>query len=321
MVGTNYAWQNFGADFGGISAWNFSGIAGIESEVGAVLADIAAHGANTVRWWMWPRLNGDGVVFDASDVPTGLGSTVDADINAALRLADENNLYVMLTIFSFDNFHPTEADHYGTRSVGLSSLIRDGAWRTALVTNVIRPMARIVADSPNADRMIAWDVINEPEWAIQGESLYGDQAFDPNSELEAVTHAEMEAFVRDVIEGLRAESSAPVSVGQAAAKWKQAFSQCDLDFYQIHIYDWVNDYWPYTQTPADLGLDDKPVVYGEYPAGGLTGVNEAQMLETWFSNGLAGGLSWAYTDTAFDISSSLDSIGSFTGAHACETTY
>ena len=151
--------------------------------------------------------------------------------------------------------------------------------------------------------------------------LYGDEPFEANAELEPLTHSEMEAFVKDVITGLRAESSAPISVGQAAAKWKNAFSQCDVDFYQIHIYDWVNDWWPYTQTPSELGLADKPVVYGEYPGGGLTGIDEAEMLETWYANGIAGGLSWAYTDTAFNIASSLDAIDSFASAHACETTY
>jgi hypothetical protein len=320
MVGTNYAWQDFGADFGGISTWNMPGIAGKEADVSAALADMSARGVNTVRWWMWPRLNGDGVIFDGSDVPTGLGPTVEADINAALRLAAEHDIHVMLTVFSFDNFHPT-GDEFDTHAVGLSTHIAEASWRQALVTNVIEPMAAMVTASPNADRMIAWDVINEPEWAMSGDSLYGDEPFDTNSELVGVTHAQMELFVNDVIAGLRRQNAAPISVGQAAAKWKNAFSQSNLDFYQIHIYDWVNEYWPYTQTPADLGLGDKPVVYGEYPGGGLSGVPERELLDTWFANGFAGALSWAYTDTAFNIQSSLETIDGFTSANSCETTY
>ena len=122
---------------------------------------------------------------------------------------------------------------------------------------MVRPVAQAVAASPYAERVIAWDLINEPEWAIAGPGLYGgDEDFDPDAELETVTHAQMETFVSEAIAVLREESDALITVGGAAMKWKSAWTQVDVDFYQLHIYDWVNGYWPYSMSPSDYGIDD-----------------------------------------------------------------
>lgn len=50
---------------------------------------------------------GDGVRFDASDSVLGLGSTTLSDLNRALELAAQCDVYLMLTLFSFDNFRAT----------------------------------------------------------------------------------------------------------------------------------------------------------------------------------------------------------------------
>ena len=320
MYGLNYAWHTFGADFGGNKAWNQPGVSA-EPAVETDLAAMAAGGVQVLRWWLWPDFRGDGVTFDAADTPTGLGGTALADVSRALELADKHDMYLMLTIFSFDNFRPTRMEST-LRVRGIKPIVVDEQKRRALMENVVAPLARAVAASPHARRMLAWDMINEPEWAITGASLYGgDPAFDPQTDLESISHAQMEKFLQDTLQTLRANSKALVTVGATAFKWKSAWSKLALDFHQFHMYDWVNMYWPYDRSPMAYQLADKPVVMGEFPMTGLTGVSYGKLLESWFGNAYAGALGWAYTDPMFAGSRNLTDIKAFTGAHTCETRY
>jgi hypothetical protein len=319
MYGVNYAWLNFAGDFGGIAAWNQHGVNASYDIHAQNLADMRAHGASVVRWWVFPDFRGDGIVFDASDSPTALGPTVVDDVNKALELADQAGVYLMLTLFSFDNFGPSETIQ-GIWTPGLRPMMRDNGKRTALLQNVVRPFARAVKQSPHAHRMVAWDVMNEPEWAITGASLYGDEDFTPTSGLETVTHAEMEAFLGEVIGVLTAEDPTPlVSVGAAAVKWAQSWKLLATDFHQFHMYKWINDWWPYTMTPAQLDLGNKPLVMGELPMDQLdTNIPYSMVLGSWWDNGYAGAMGWQYNEAS---AAELDNVKTFADLHLCETRY
>jgi hypothetical protein len=318
MYGINYAWHNFAADFGGNHAWNQPGLSA-EPAVETELQKMASNGVNVVRWWLWPDFRGDGVTFDSSDTPTGLGGTALADIARALELAERNNIYLMLTPFSFDNFRPTRMDS-GILVRGIKPMVIDDNKRRALMDNVVAPLARAVESSPFHQRMVAWDMINEPEWAVTGPSLYGgDPAFDPMDELEPITHVQMETFLRDVLKTLRANNGALVTVGGTAIKWAHAWSMLDLDFHQFHMYDWVNMYWPYDKSPMMYGLGNKPVVMGEFPVTGLSNVSYSKLVESWFGNGYAGALGWAFNDKSFNAD--FTAIKGFADARTCETRY
>jgi hypothetical protein len=318
MYGMNYAWHHFGGDFGGIPAWNQLGVAANAEAVSADLADLRAHGSSALRWWVFPDLRGDGVIVDASGTATGLGSTVTADLTRALELAAEHDVYLMLTLFSFDGFRPTRNDS-GIVIPSLEPMVTDATQRAALLESVVRPFARAAQASPHRERLIAWDVINEPEWAMTGPSPYGDEVYDPDPELVAVTHLQMETFVAEVIAVLRAESDALVSVGSAAMKWKRAWSAVDTDFHHFHMYGWVNEWWPHDNTPAYYELDDKPVVWGEFPLGNLTStLPYAQVVDTWWTIGYAGALGWQYAEAT---PTQLDEVLAFTAADACAKRY
>ena len=59
---------------------------------------------------------------------------------------------------------------------------------------------------------------------------------------------------------------------------------------------------------------------GEFPNAGLSAVGSAaKVLDELWKNGFAGGLTWAYNDSAFPWSGST--LKTFTDAHACETKY
>jgi hypothetical protein len=318
MYGLNYAWHHFAGDFGGIAPWNQSGVAGNEQVHAQKLQDMADHGVSVVRWWVFPDFRGDGVAFDGDENPTGLGGTAVQDVQMALELAAQADVYLMLTLFSFDNFRPSQ-ENYGIWVPGMAPMVRNDTKRSMLLENVVRPFVQAAAESPHSNRLIAWDVINEPEWAITGPNPYGGEGFDPNPELDPVTHAEMETFIAEVIAVLRDESDALISVGGAAMKWATAWSAVDTDFHQFHIYAWVNDYWPYTGTPADYGVDDKPVVMGELPLGELdAGISYGEVVSTFYDNGYAGAMAWHYDEAT---PGQLDEVKAFADLHPCETKY
>ncbi|MDC0677884.1 endo-1,4-beta-glucanase [Sorangium atrum] len=325
MYGVNYAWRDFGADFGGQSKWSQAGISGKKSQVLADLQDMRANGVDVVRWWIYPRFYGDEINFDGQGNPTGLGGTSTQDILAALELADQAQVNVMFTLFSFDGFYKTSYNPpSGLSATSMGPIVADAGRRAKLIENVVRPIARTVASSPHSDRMLAWDVINEPEWAMTGPSLYGgDPAFEgDSSKFDLVTHQQMEALAKESAAVLRGETGAPVSVGSAAIKWGQAWTRSDVDFYQVHMYGWVNDNFPYSKPLSEYGLTDKPVVMGEFP------INMAEMdvrydkfVGDLYNMGYAGALSWSITDRNFPWSSNKTAVKAFADQHPCETRY
>ncbi|WP_437624702.1 endo-1,4-beta-glucanase [Sorangium sp. So ce1151] len=325
MYGVNYAWRDFYADFGGQTRWGQVGISGKRDQVLTDLRDMRAHGVDVVRWWLYPRLAGDIVTFDGQGDPSGLGATSRDDILAALELADQAEINVMFTVFSFDGFYKTSYEPPTDLQVtSLGPIVADPSRRARLIENVVRPSARTVASSPHKARMLAWDVINEPEWAMTGPSLHGgDPPFEGDaSKMELVTHAQMEALARESAAVLREETGAPVSVGSAAIKWGQAWTHADVDFYQVHMYGWVNDWYPYDKPLSEYGLTDKPVVMGEFPIDPTADMDVSydRFVSDLYSIGYAGALSWSFTGGPWS-SSTRDALKAFAGQHPCETRY
>jgi hypothetical protein len=342
MYGVNYAWSstnsnaNFGTDFGGLATWSKQGVAATKAARTTDMTDMKNNGVDVVRWWMFPSLAGDGLKFDSSKTPTGIGGTLVDDINAALDIAATLDMHIKLTLFSFDSFW-NEFVTSGVTFPSLKPIITDATKRAALISKIVAPIAQAVESSPNKDRMIAWDVVNEPEWSITGSDPYGDQAFDPtstgsdNKTMGTVTFAEMETFVKDVVTALHANSSAPVTVGSAAVKWAKAWSQVGLDFYDFHWYGWVDQYFPHTKTPADYKVNDKPVVVGEFPlvpasdttGQSFSGANYGKLVDDWFAAGYAGVQGWAFSETqgAFSWTTGKTDVKAWASAHTCYTHY
>jgi hypothetical protein len=229
-------------------------------------------------------------------------------------------VHLKLTLFSFDNFKPDSGSGHS-----LSPVVKDAAKRKALIDNVVRPIAHAVATNANAARMLSWDVINEPEWAISGNDGYGDQDFDAMSSLQQVDFTTMETFVREVTAALHDESTALVTVGQAAIKWSHAFTKVDLDYYDMHYYGWVDQYFPLGQKSlADYGVGDRPVVVGEFPLDGWTNPNGTldanQIVSKLFDLGYAGAKAWAYTQDG-NWPANKHNLATFASAHPCQTAY
>jgi hypothetical protein len=326
LYGVNYAWKNWVADFGGVSAWSQPGVSNNQSAIQSDLQDMQSHGVDVIRWWMLQVLEGDAVQFDSNGTPTGTGGTLIADIQAALSLAAQVDVHYNFTLFSFDDFKPSANDK-GATIHALDAIVTDNTKRAALM-NIVKTVAQTVESSPHKDRVVSWDVINEPEWAITGSDPYGDQAFTPTSGYQTVSFAQMETFVSDTVSTLHANSSALVTVGSAAIKWAQAWSHVGLDYYTFHMYDWVNQYFPYDHSLSSYGVTGKPVVMGEFPLSGLSAVNGnpavpyGTMVSTLFNLGYAGTMAWAVNDTCCGSWSTIRTdVKSFVDSKPCITKF
>jgi hypothetical protein len=321
-LGMNYAWRNFGADFGGLKAWSVQGVSGAPDAFAADLTAMRAAGASLIRWWIFPDFRGDGVLFDASGDPTALSANAIADIQKALELTDKADLYLVPTILSFDGFAPTTTmDNVMIR--GISDIVSSAERRAKLISNVIEPVAHAAATSPHAARLAGWDIINEPEWAIKATGQNG-QDFTPNDKLSAVSLSDMKALINEAATVLKQESpNAFTSVGWAAAKWSWAFKDVMLDVNQPHIYGWVNKYWPYTQAPADLGYPAHPTIMGEFflkpmPFDDASdNTSFANILDSFWTHGYAGAWPWQH----FDQAANMPLLKAFADSKGCPAKF
>jgi hypothetical protein len=321
-LGVNYAWKNFGADFGGLAMWSLQSVSQASAGYAADLSQMKMNGASVIRWWVFPDFRGDGIQFDSADDPTGLSATALADMAKALELAEQAGVYLVPTIFSFDAFRPTKMNE-GVLVRGATGIVTTPARRAKLVGNIVRPLAHAAATSGHAGRLMGWDIINEPEWAIEP-SGQNSQDFDPNDELDPVPLADMKSLISEAAAVLKEETpSAFRSVGWAAAKWSWAFKDLELDVNQPHIYGWVNQYWPYTLKPSELGYAVKPTIMGEFYLAAMpfsdSGANVAfaTILGAFYDNGYAGAWPWQHADAA----ANLPLLKAFADAKGCPASF
>lgn len=309
-LGVNYAWHNFSGDFGGVAAWSIKSVSQDPAPFDADLGTMHGAGVSVIRWWVFPDFRGDGVLFDGNGDPSGISATAAADVDKALELAAKNDVFLVLTIFSFDDFRPDQTES-GIFVRGASPMVSNASRRAKLVDNVVRPLARAAGASTNYEHLLGWDVINEPEWAIAAVgNAPGGQDFTPSAEMSPVTLADMKGLINESTAVLKQEAPGSlVSVGWAAAKWAWAFSDVtSLDFDQPHIYGWVDQYWPYTKTPTELGYGSRPTVMGEFflrPTPFSDGGDNAafvDILGSWWDHGYAGAWAWQFADEGQNLS-------------------
>jgi hypothetical protein len=311
VYGVNYAWHTFGQDFG-----TSTGVSSDAATFEAEIEDMRDNGADVIRWWMFPLFTPTGFTY-MGGVPDGITQLTKDDITEALAIADRVGVRLQLCIFSFDTFRAKNVVRGNTT---MKTIVRYESSRATLM-KAIKQVAETVAASPHADRLMSWDVINEPEWAIEGADPYGDDPFTPNQGISTVDFSTMETVVKDTVATLRSASSAQITVGGAAYTWAMAWSKSDLDFYTFHMYDWINEWFPYDKPPSTWGVTGKPVVLGEFPFAGLTGVSYGELLTTLFQLGYAGATGWAVTDPPFDWPGTKADVKAWADAHPCITKF
>jgi hypothetical protein len=246
LTGANLPWVHYGIDFGA-NAWRpDGGVAQAEerAQLEATFADLAASGVQYVRWFLFCDGRA-GIAFSAGGRPLGLDDFVFRDVDAALDIARRHGIRIMFVLLDFLWCDPASAAR-GVQMGGRADMLTGAASRDALLDRVLRPLLERYAEEP---AILAWDVINEPEW------------------ITTVAPTELHAWLGDTVALIHSATSHPATIGSAGVRWRDRYTNLNLDFYQVHWYDSLKRQ-PTLDTPVDeLGFD-RPVLLGEFPTRG-----------------------------------------------------
>ncbi len=295
--GMNLAWLQYG----GVELLNWSAD---EARYIESLDEMANYGVNSVRWWLHTHTVNT-PEFDASGMCTGIQPEALDAIKKALDLALERGIVVDLVLFTHNLFKTNAGENNYQRNY---DLVTDPVYTQAYIDNALIPMVEHVKGHP---AIMSWEIMNEPEYAT----------FPSGVALDDPTKEELMQFF-NLLSGAihRTDRSARVTVGmgqfQNIATWctdeDLIASGGDpdgiLDFYQGHYYGHGTN--PFTNTPADMGIADKPVLIGEF-----SGLNEGgnpvagvpdDPYTVAYNNDYAGIMAWKYFETPGDNTGSFN---------------
>lgn len=252
VIGVNLPWVGYGTDVGASAWFPDGGLARQPAALDALdraFAALARDGIPLARVFLLCDAR-SGVVFDADGFPRGIDQAVLPDIDALLDAARRHGIGLLPVLFDFHFCGPPQSIN-GVQLGGRSRVLTDPGARTSLIETVIRPIVERYAADP---AVIAWDVMNEPEWCLGG-GLF--------SKRPSVPFGAMQQFLGEAARRIRELATQPVTVGCAGTWALDLVTPIGLDFYQVHWYDRFG--WPALARPvAEHGLLDRPVILGEF---------------------------------------------------------
>jgi len=310
-AGINYPWNHYGRDFGA-SAWGHAGVSAIQ-ETQRVDADfqlMADSGVGMTRWFVFGDAR-SGIVTAADGTPIGLDEHVFADFDAAVTIARKHKVYVMFVLFDFLLLERQSAKD-GVTMGGRRDWVADDRKRKALIENVVTPLIARYGKEPI---VAAWEVMNEPEWAMR--IRFKTTRYQ-------VRTAEMQRFVTDMVKAIHAVSDRPVTVGSASPGSVKYWRNVGLDLYQYHFYPQVEGrlYPSMRDSAGALGLD-KPLILGEFPTqtSHLVATQTVDYLDAALASGCFGALGWSLraTDKFSNAQNGLTPLKAWSSKHRSST--
>jgi hypothetical protein len=277
MNGANTPWDAWN-DFGGsydASFWK------------AHFASLHASGVNSSRVWI--SCSGEvGIRIDAQGQVTGATPEHWAHLDDFLATAQEQGIYVMATLMSFDHFEAGAADRW------LSWIQSDAAIQSYVASYVV-PFVERYRSNPY---LWSIDLMNEPDWVHEHSGVSWDRlrtyfsraakAIHDNSPILVTVGMAMPKYQTGTCSGCTGNQ---ISDTQLAAIVPGAA----LDFYSPHHYDWAGDVWgnPLESNPVAYGYDvSKPYLFGEVPAKGTKNHTLTDDLSNAANHGYVGVMPW-----------------------------
>lgn len=248
-------WVQWGCDFGSGCSWGDNGVESttVQAKIRPEFQKLKDNKLHVVRWWMFPGTptvsTGNRMILtDSSGKPTGIDPGVYRDIDAALQLAQEYDLYYNFTLFSSPSSLPASW--------------RDNETHRQALADVLGQMFARYKDNP---RIMAWETFNEPEWEI----FWDNQTDMRNKTVD---------LVKRIIAVQRNTTPALVNIGPAWVQldvWTNA--NVDVDFYSPHYYDNMTNQGgrrdnAFSVTASQLRQEygiDKPILIGEIYVGAM----------------------------------------------------
>jgi hypothetical protein len=279
-VGINLPWLDYGGDFGG-NAWQpGGGFARPEKRVrlAETFSRLARLDLREVRLFVFCD-GRTGLVESAGGHLTGLDPLVFADMDAACDLAREHGLGLIPVLFDFKLFDRRQLVS-GVQTGGRRHLVASEDGRRALFERVILPLLSRYAAEP---AIVAWDLFNEPEWAVLGLGGHFPRA---------ASFAAFRAFFEEAVARAGSVVSQPLTVGLACVRGLGLVQGLGFGFHQVHWYDWMESRYPLGRPVTDLGLS-LPIVLGEFPTRGSSRSVE-EILDVAAAAGYAGAWPWSW---------------------------
>ncbi|MEX0779816.1 MAG: CBM35 domain-containing protein [Balneolales bacterium] len=299
LSGSNVAWVEFAEDLG-------PGTAQL-SEFERMFTALRANGGNSVRLWL--HTTGGSTPAWNGQIVTGPGEDAIANLAAILDLAEENDISVLLSIWSFDMLRETNGQQYTDRA---RAILTENENRQSYIYNSLIPMVEGVKGHK---AILAWEIFNEAEgmskefgWdGVTGPeegrvSMANIQAF-VNLTAGAIKRTDPSAQVTNGINSFEQLSDIYTSDNPSHMNYyrddrlREAGGDADgvLDFYTVHYYGDGDS--PFTRH-ADYFELDKPLVLGEFFVKDVDGIAKERLYEKLHDNGYAGALSWQWVDWA-----------------------
>jgi hypothetical protein len=280
-AGLNYPWKT-GQDFG-TGGWGHSGVSDATTyqEIDADFANMAAEGVRVVKW----RVFSDGrygLQFAPDGRVNGLDDLFFPDIDAALDIASRHDVYLVFTLFS-SGFWTADCQSNNVQLGGHASTLSDSSKRQSLIDHAIVPLLDHVGSN---DRVLAYEIIAEPEWGVQ------ELNQDPDQRVK-LPEAVLYDFISEAAAAIHQHGHALATVESNRFSNMQQWQGTGVDYYSFSWYDWLEPYEPLA-TPATAANLDRPIVLGEYPAGGSAYYDIPHILDTTYSLGYAGAFGWSY---------------------------
>jgi hypothetical protein len=323
--GCNYPWSAdattiyYALDFGANVWGSHLGVTTRRRAIEADFAHMAALGFTVARWFVF----GDGrsgIAYDDRGLPTGPDSHLFADVDAALEIARDAGMRLVLVLLDhrwlFEGVRDTIADPAtGTLFEarlphGRAWILHAGAGRDALFRGVLEPFVKRYgsagARADLGDRILAFELMNEPDFVI--EEWERDVSPHVARPLPFECMAGMVSRFSDLV---HAHSRALTTIGCARLHnlWAWDDDALGLDVLQVHSYpdmrhpDWDADVFG---KPARALNVSRPVLLGEFPCDGPTqhpagasppAITLDDYLEFALYQGYAGGWPWSFSGT------------------------
>lgn len=281
LVGVNLPWVRYGGDFGA-SAWSpEGGIARPErrGELSLHLRDLKARGFDVVRWFLFCD-GRSGIRFTRAGTPLGPDERLVADLDAALEELAAARMKVLFVLFDFLWFDKPERIH-GVQTGGRTRVVTRAYKQRHLRRRLLRPLLERYGRS---GQILAWDIVNEPEWATWG---WGGGIIGPS-----VPFLKMRRFIKRVARLVHRHTGQLVTVGLGNAAGIPLVRGCGLDFYQAHWYDRWQSVAP-LERPVGQWDIDRPLLLGEYPTRSSSLTRQA-IVDAARENGYCGVLAWSW---------------------------
>lgn len=262
IKGVNLPWLKYGYDLGAVPGSGERYGYAVDPE--RVYQAMALNQGMAVRVFLFCDLR-SGINFTENGMPSSFTPGVFEDMRTLVDAAKAFNVRLIPVLFDYmiadgvskENGHP----------VGEHAQLFNGSLEQQALLEIFRPFFEEFAEHEN---IYAWDIMNEPEYAVAAEE----------KEIKDFIGA-FSGLIREVAPNARVTVGSR-DIASVAEVWKDS----GLDIYQVHHYDHFEESLSLDIDVDELGLN------GMIIAGELEPSSVREKLDALFRNGYAGGLFW-----------------------------